>query len=146
MPADGTSLRERQSVPLEVELSNVAGAQLYVDIGGVENAAGNPPPVTVTPPSASTHRFPFTMALPSVAHDTVVVLRLVETGTALPQVARRYVQVLNDESVPEQPDLTLRPASTVLGGSQLWVDAKVPSGMNDFATSSSVSVEDPAGS
>ena len=144
-PAAGTTVRERQVLRVDVELTNLTSAELYLDLGGSETNPANPPPVAVTRSAADPDRFPVEVTLPSTAADTALVLRLQESGTATPQVARRFLNLLDDEAVTESAALSLTPAATVLGGTQLWVDAAAPA-MADFSPASQVVVEDPQGS
>jgi hypothetical protein len=142
-PEEGAVLRERQTIDVEVVLRNVTSASLWFDLGGVEDAPENPPPVVVTRGPNDPERFPVQVTLPAVESDTVLVLRLAENVMTLPRTDRTFINLLDDDEVSEQVALTLTPAATVLGGTELWVDAPVPSGMADFSSDSTVEVTDP---
>ncbi|NOY91989.1 MAG: hypothetical protein GXP55_12400, partial [Deltaproteobacteria bacterium] len=145
-PGDGDTLRERQSVQVEVELSAILDAELALDLGGDEANPLNPAPISLSRLDTDPERMLVPVTLPSVPTDGTLVLRLTYVpGSGPPIVARRLVNILNDESVSEAMALTVTPAATVLGGSELWVAATAPDGMEDFSDASTVQVEDPAG-
>jgi hypothetical protein len=138
-PANGSVYHEGEPVTLEVMMRNLSEAQLHFDIVGDESDPRNPAPVTVSRGANDPERFAYAARLPLTGEDAVVVVRL----TAGELAARRYLNVLADDGIEQDADLTVLPASTMLGGTELWVDAKAPKDMNDFSDESSVSVNDP---
>ncbi|MCG8592504.1 MAG: Ig-like domain-containing protein, partial [Proteobacteria bacterium] len=135
-PADGTTFRAGEDISIEAVLKNLPSAQFTFDIGGVEDDSD---PILLTRGAGDPERFAFAATVPDVTEDVVVVLRL-QFGEL---VARRYINVLFDDGIEQAPDVTLLPASQVLGGTELLVSGRVPEGMPDFSDDSEIRVLDP---
>ena len=83
-PEDGAEHREREQIQLEVVLRNVASAELYLDMGGVE---ATEPHETIAVSEGDPERFPYPLSLPSVDESTAATVRRVmesdQTATIL---------------------------------------------------------------
>ncbi|MGD9163913.1 MAG: Ig-like domain-containing protein, partial [Chromatiales bacterium] len=136
-PDNGSVYHEGEDVTLEVVMRNVASADLYFDIGGIESAT---PVATITRVENDPQRFAYTTTLPLTGSDAFVVARLQSGELA----GRRFLKLLQDDGIAQDVALTLSPAVELLSGSELWIDSAVPDGMDDFADDSVIEVYDPA--
>ncbi|HEY9198231.1 MAG TPA: IPT/TIG domain-containing protein, partial [Gammaproteobacteria bacterium] len=136
-PANGSQFHEGENVSFELVLRNLDQADLYFDVGGIESAT---PAASIMRGADDPERFAYAAALPAVDMDTVVVVR-VQNGALR---ARRFLNVLNDTGIDQEPELRLVPASEVLGGTQLAIQSSVPDGMDDFSDASEIRIQDPA--
>ncbi|MCG8433022.1 MAG: hypothetical protein MJA83_03195, partial [Gammaproteobacteria bacterium] len=140
-PENGSTFNSSEDVTLEVLMRNIPDAELFYDIGGVESAS---PAATIVRPIDGADRFLATVTLPDesvILEDTVVVVRLVSGGLR----ARLFLNVKRDAGIDQAPEVSIFPASNILGGSDLWIDSAVPEDMDDFSTDSDITVEDPSG-
>ncbi|MEM1349801.1 MAG: hypothetical protein AAGI01_14665, partial [Myxococcota bacterium] len=134
---DDTEMRERQSLSVRVEVDGAANAELYLEVYGATETSTQ---IAAAPEGISSH----TVTLPAVDQDAVVALRLEAAGATETYKARRWITVLNDDSVGAPHELSLVPGSRILAGTELYVMAEAPQDMTDRAPQSSVAVVDGA--
>jgi len=139
-PANGSEFHEGEDVTFELQMLNVTDAQLFFDIGGVEDDVRNPAPIDINRSADAASRFAYTASLPVVGENIVVVARL-ESGSLQ---ARQFINLLKDDGISETPILEVSPAATVLTGSEVSLRALVPVDMTDFSETSAIEVNDPA--
>ncbi|RFA32308.1 hypothetical protein CAL65_20010 [Alkalilimnicola ehrlichii] len=118
-PANGAEFYEGEAVEFELMMRNVPQAELYFDVGGVESEE---PVTTLTRSLEETTRFAHSERLPIINDSAVVVVRLEVDGLR----ARRFLNVLRNDGIDAEPTLKLLPATSVLGGTELWVQAARP--------------------
>lgn len=136
-PDNGSVFHGGEDINLEVVMRQLGSADIYFDVGGVESAT---PVSTMARLPEQPERFPYTVTLPTVAQDSVVVVRAQSGALA----ARLYLNVLLDSGIESDAVLTAVPSARVMTGSELWLEAKSPQGMDDFADSSELTIEDPS--
>jgi len=139
-PPDGIQYHEGQKITIEVEMRNITDAQLYMDIGGIED--GSQVPVSITRSESDPERFLKAVNLPDIDENTVVVLRLTD-GNSL--TARRFINLLCDTGIVEEMELTVHPSVNILTGTQLWINTEKPGEMLDYSAESAVRIDDPEG-
>ncbi|VAW50557.1 Alkaline phosphatase, partial [hydrothermal vent metagenome] len=139
-PANGSEFHEGEDVAFELQMLNVTDAQLFFDIGGIENDVRNPAPININRSADAASRFAFTTALPVVGENIVVVARL-ESGSLK---ARQFINLLKDDGISETPLFEISPSTTTLTGSKIMLRAITPADMTDFSESSVIEVNDPA--
>ena len=135
-PFDGDSFNEAQPVAVEIQMRNLDDAEIYLDLGGVEDPSQTP--LTITR-SENSSRVSTTVTMPQIDSDSVVILR-VQKGAIR---SYRFLNIVNDEGIEEEPAIKLLPESLALTGSTLIVQGTEPQGMKDFSEDSLVEVRDP---
>jgi hypothetical protein len=137
-PANGATFHEGETVSFEVRLRNVTTAELYLDIGGIEDDTAVP--ITITRSADGPERQFVQAVMPPLDEDIVIQARL-QQGTLK---AYAFLTVLNDDGIDTPLDLAIYPPAYILSGTSLLVESGVPATMTDFDASSSVRITDPA--
>eukprot|EP01031_Cornospumella_fuschlensis_P046122 gene46122-56460_t len=119
-------------------------ATLNLDIAGNPQHAGNPAARTLTRAADGDEVVELAVPMPQVAADGVLVLRLEATWQGQTLRSQRILNLHADNGIDQDVGLLLQPASTLLAGTQLWIDAPPPAGMNDFSRDSTLDLFDPA--
>lgn len=135
-PINGSVFHAGEDIQLEMVLRQISTADIYFDIGGVEASTKS---FTATRAAEDPERFPFTVTLPKVTQDSVVVVRAQSGGLK----ARLYLNVLVDNGIEVDPVLSIFPSTRILSGTELWLEAQTPKDVLDVADDSAVIVKDP---
>jgi len=138
-PSNGAEFHGGQMITVAVAMHQVDQATLFMDIGGDQSHPGNPVPLALIRGPEDPARFDRTVQLPAVSEDVVVILRLEAQGLQ----ARRFINVVADGGIDQELIIALKPAATILGGTDLWIAADVPPGMEDYSNQSTIIVADP---
>ncbi|MCU0664572.1 MAG: Ig-like domain-containing protein, partial [Myxococcota bacterium] len=140
-PQNGQTYREHQDIEIEVVMRHIETADLYVDFNAVKAVA---PVATVSRGAGDPERFSYTLRLPRIDESGVAVVRLQDPQSG--KTAKRFVNLVNDDTVEQSLELEVQPSVAALSGTQLMVQAMPPSDMVDYSAASQVLIEDPAGS
>ena len=140
-PANGSSLREGEDLPLELEMQNVTEATLYFDVGGNAGDPRNPAPIELLRDPESASRFAYTAQVPLTGENIAMIARI-ESGTLK---ARRFFNIVRDDGIGETAFVASQPFDNALTGTEIQLSAARPPEMTDFDDGSEIQVTDPLG-
>ena len=143
-PEDGSSFHAGEPLKLQLRMQNLTQAVLNFEIGADAQNPDNPAAINVTRTSNEPDVVDVDAIIPTVSNNTVLVVRAEATDNGATLSSRRYLNIIADDGIAEDIILHLQPATKVLSGTELWLKAPVPPGMDDFSNTSSIEVIDPA--
>ena len=123
-----------------VLMEQLETAELFFDIGADRNHPDNPAGVTLSRTPDDAERVVVDINLPQVAHDTAVVVRVEAAYGSTMLRSQKFIHVAADSGIEADPQLNLTPASQILTGTLLQVEAAPASEIADFSADSYVSV------
>ncbi|MFB6261649.1 MAG: hypothetical protein ABEK42_13470, partial [Thiohalorhabdaceae bacterium] len=135
-PANGAEVRAGATAEVRVALDEAGKARLKAAVDGNPDHPESPATVTLEAPGEKGGTVGAELAVPDVSRASVLRLRLV----AGDRETTRYLNVIPDDGIDAEAEVTVRPKGGILGGTRLRAAAQPPEGMADFHPDSRVRV------
>ncbi|MEY8253113.1 MAG: hypothetical protein RPR91_12100, partial [Colwellia sp.] len=138
-PKNGLNVKERDTLNVLLEISNIETAQLRLNIGGDENHPNNPSVVEISRTDLDKVILPYSLNIPAVAENMAAVIQLIADGKGRSQA---FINIANDDDIAATIDIVSKPNNKILNGTTLQVSTQVQPAISDLSPSSYLSLSD----